>query len=67
MGQIKKKKNTFKTNVVQDSPTQKPLGNSLKYVLPGTSLVVQCKTPTSTARGMGSIPGWGPKILHAAW
>ena len=22
---------------------------------------------TSTARGTGSIPGWGTKILHAAW
>ena len=39
IGHIKKKK--FKTNVVQDSPTQKPLGNSLKCVLPGTSLVAQ--------------------------
>ena len=34
----------------------------------GTSLVVQwLRLCTSTARGMGSIPGWGAKILHAAW
>ena len=35
---------------------------------PGTSLAVQwlghC---TSTAGGMGLIPGWGTKILHATW
>ena len=25
------------------------------------------KTPTSITGGMGWIPGWGAKILHAAW
>ena len=25
------------------------------------------KTHASTARGEGSIPGWGTKILHATW
>ena len=34
----------------------------------GTSLVVQgLRLCASTARGMGSSPGWGTKILHAAW
>ena len=32
----------------------------------GTSLVVQwLGLHPSTTRGMGSIPGWGTKILHA--
>ena len=32
-----------------------------------TSLVVQClRLCASTARGMGSIPGWGIKIPHDA-
>ena len=25
------------------------------------------KTSPSNAGGMGSIPGWGPKIPHASW
>ena len=25
------------------------------------------KTPASTIGGMGLIPGWGSKILHAIW
>ena len=25
------------------------------------------KTLTSSEAGMGSIPGWGAKILHALW
>ena len=34
----------------------------------GTSLDVQWIRPqTSTARGVGSIPGLGTKILHATW
>ena len=33
----------------------------------GTSLVVQwLRICASTAGGMGSIPGWGTKIPHAA-
>ena len=33
-----------------------------------TSLVVQwLRLPASTVGGMGSIPGRGTKILHAAW
>ena len=33
----------------------------------GTSLVVQwLGLHPSTTRGMGSIPGWGTKILHDA-
>ena len=35
---------------------------------PGTSLVVQwLGLCASTARDMGSIPGWGTKIPHATW
>ena len=34
----------------------------------GTSLVVQwLRLLTSTSEGMGLIPGWGTKILHALW
>ena len=34
----------------------------------GTSLVIQgLRLCASTVRGMGSSPGWGTKILHAAW
>ena len=34
----------------------------------GTSLAVQwLRLQASTAGGMDSIPGWGPKILHDAW
>ena len=34
----------------------------------GTSLVVQwLRLFTSTAEGMGLIPGWGTKILNALW
>ena len=34
----------------------------------GTSLVVQwLRLRASTAGDAGSIPGWGTKILHAAW
>ena len=34
----------------------------------GTSLAVQClRLCASTAGGIGSIPGWGTKIPHAAW
>ena len=37
-----------------------------KYITPGTSPEVQwLKLHTSTARSMGLIPSWGPKILHA--
>ena len=36
-------------------------------LLGGTSLAVQwLRLCVSTAGGMGSIPGWGPKIPHAA-
>ena len=39
----------------------------LKDIL-GTSLAVQwLRFHASTAGGMGLIPGWGTKILHAAW
>ena len=39
----------------------------LKRKRTGTSLVVQwLRLCTFTAGGMGSIPGWGTKILHAA-
>ena len=31
---------------------------------PGSPLVIVC---ASTAEGVGSIPGWGTKILHAVW
>ena len=31
------------------------------------SLVVQGRLCTSNAWGTGLIPGWGTKILHAAW
>ena len=38
----------------------------LEMLALGTSLVVQwLRLCASTARGMGSIPGWGTKILHA--
>ena len=38
-----------------------------KYVTLGNSLALQwLRLRTSTAGGMGSIPGWGTKILHAA-
>ena len=34
----------------------------------GTSLVVQwLRCHTSTAGGMGLIPGWGTKIPHDTW
>ena len=34
----------------------------------GTSLVVQwLRTHASTTGSQSSIPGWGTKILHAAW
>ena len=34
----------------------------------GNSLVVQwLALQASTARGMGSIPGWGTKTLYATW
>ena len=34
----------------------------------GTSLVGQgLRLCASTVRAMGSSPGWGTKILHAAW
>ena len=34
----------------------------------GSSLAVQwLRLHASTARGTGSIPSWGIKILHAAW
>ena len=37
-----------------------------KYKRIGTSLVVQwLRLHTSTAGGVGSIPGWGTKIPHA--
>ena len=40
----------------------------LKIAHGGTSLMVQWLGPcTSTAGGMGSIPGWGTKILHVVW
>ena len=40
--------------------------NDSKRSLGGTSLAVQwLRLGASTAGGMGSIPGWGTKILHA--
>ena len=34
----------------------------------GTSLAIQwLKLLTTISGGTGSIPGWGTKILHAAW
>ena len=37
-----------------------------EYMVPWTSLVVQClRLHASTAGGPGLIPGWGTKILHA--
>ena len=34
----------------------------------GTFLVVQwLRLHTSSAAGVGLIPGWGTKILHASW
>ena len=34
----------------------------------GTSLVVQwLRLQAPNVGGMGSIPGWGAKVLHAAW
>ena len=45
---------------------QKKLENIEK--LKGNSLVVQwLELHASTAGGMGSVPGWGAKILHAIW
>ena len=39
----------------------------IRKTLPGTSLAVQwLRLCASTAGGMGSIPGWGTKIPHAA-
>ena len=39
-----------------------------KSAFAGTLLVVQwLRVRASTAAGMGSIPGWGTKILHAVW
>ena len=39
-----------------------------KFLNSGTSLAVQWLGPhASTAAGSGSIPGWGTKILYAAW
>ena len=39
-----------------------------KSLVPGTSLVVQwLRLHAPSARGMGSIPGWGTKTLHATW
>ena len=44
----------------------KPFHWSLKLPLLGTFLVVQwLRLHASTAGGMGSIPGWGTKMLHA--
>ena len=43
-------------------------GNFIQYPMIGTSLAVQwLKLCASIAGGMGSISGWGTKILHAAW
>ena len=47
-------------------------GNYIQYLVitynGETSLVVQwLRLRASTAGGMGSIPGWGTKILHAVW
>ena len=34
----------------------------------GPSLAVQwLRLDTPNAQGMGSIPGWGPRVPHAAW
>ena len=47
--------------------TSSPTCSLLILVILGTSQAVQWLTfCASTAGGMGSIPGWGTKILHAA-
>ena len=45
-----------------------PLSFNSQESTVGTSLVVQwLRVHSSNARGVGSIPGGGTKILHAAW
>ena len=40
----------------------------IKKRVDGTSLAVQwLRLHAPTAGGVGSIPGWGTKILHALW
>ena len=47
-------------------PKMKHLGINLTKYIQGTSLVVQwLRLCASIAGGMGLIPGWGTKILHA--
>ena len=43
-------------------------GNPRLGGITGTSLVVQwLRLHASNTGGLGSIPGWGAKILHAVW
>ena len=48
------------------NPNKSHYRKMLKTITSWTSLAVQwLRLPTSNARGVDSIPGWGTKILHA--
>ena len=48
--------------------TLEGMQNRLLKIESGISLEVQwLRVRASTARGSGSIPGWGNKILHTGW
>ena len=56
----------LKSSVKMFNLTNDKRGANLKYT-EGISLAVQwLGLLASTAGGMGSIPGWGTKVLHAA-
>ena len=47
---------------------QSCINSNKNKIWKGTSLAIQrLRLCVSTASGVGSIPGWGTKFLHAAW